>query len=55
LPAEHREFARDGNDRDLRAAARLEALTERAQRTRRLDRRPGSLREDMAHAARALL
>jgi hypothetical protein len=55
LPTEHREFARDGDDRDLRAAARADALIERAQRARGLDRRPGGLYENVAHGAGSFL
>src|SRR3954468_20479289 len=37
MPEEHGELARDGNDRDLAAAARADALIEGAHRPRRAD------------------
>jgi hypothetical protein len=48
LPAEARELAGGRDDRDLRAAARSDALIERAQRPRGFDRGPGRFAEDVS-------
>src|SRR5215213_3815165 len=55
MPEEHGELARDCDDRDLTAAARADALVERAHRARGADRDNGGFGEHLTNLGGALL
>jgi hypothetical protein len=55
VPEQHRQLARDRDDRDLVAAPRADTLVERAHRTGSADRDEGGLGEHLTHLRGALL